>query len=115
MSKTASEPVAELDREPADYTLYVEYVRGFDELPVLHDVVRSPPRRMPPPSFVRGERRSLRREERPDGYSQRETAWAEIEDCYREYAAPAAARPKRKKARKSTPKKGSRSRKRAAA
>ena len=115
MSKAASEPVPALDHEPADYVLYVEYVRGFDELPVLHDVVRSPPRRTRPPSFVRGERRSLRHEERADGYSLKETAVSDLERCYEEYAAPPRARPKRKKARKSAPKKGSRSRKRAAA
>jgi|SRR6185503_5027864 len=115
MSKTASEPAPALDREPPDYALYVEYVRGFDELPVLHDVVRSPPPRTRPPNFVRGERRNLRREERTDGYSQRETSQSEIERCYLEYAAPAPARAKRKKARKSTPKKGSRRTKRAAA
>ena len=58
--------------EPANHDCYEEYVRGFDEVPVLEDAVALPPRRPAPPSFVRGERRSVRQEERPDGYSLRE-------------------------------------------
>jgi hypothetical protein len=81
--------------EPSNHAHYEEYVRGFDEIPVLNDAVRIPPRREPPPNFVRGERRSLRREERPDGYSQREASLAEIETHYREYSAPTAVRAKR--------------------
>lgn len=94
--------------EPADHALYVEYVRGFDEIPVLDDAVRIPPRRAQPPSFVFGERRSLRKEERCDGYSLREDNLAELESLYGEYLAPPATKPKRKPARakkKSTPSK----------
>lgn len=119
MGRTTSDRDAErafaLDREPADRALYDEYVRGFDEIPVLSDVVRVPPRRALDPSFVRGERRSLRREERPDGYSQREASLAELESCYREYSAPAPLSAKRKKARKTASSKRPRTRKRAAA
>jgi hypothetical protein len=118
MRKTASEHEAHrtaLDREPADRETYDEYVRGFDEIPVLSDVVRTPPRRAQPPNFVRGERRDLRRAERPDGYSQREEGLADLERLYREYAAPASGRPKRKKARRASTGKRARPRKRASA
>jgi hypothetical protein len=80
--------------EPADHSVYQEYVRGFDEIPVLEDAVRIPPRRSPPPSFVRGERRSLRKEERADGYELREANQAELEALYGEYLAPTTATPK---------------------
>ena len=122
MRKTTSERKgdgATLDREPADREIYEEYVRGFDEIPVLSDVVRTPPQRVRQPNFVRGERRDLRRAERADGYSAREEGLAEIEDHYREYSAvgPLPARSKRKKARKATTTKRprARTRKRAAA
>src|SRR5688500_6431036 len=90
--------------EPANRSLYEEYVRGFDEIPVLDDAVRIPPRRSLPPNFVRGERPSLRKEERGDGYALREATRAEIETLYREYLAPQTAKPKRKapRARKKT-------------
>lgn len=82
--------------EPPNHALYEEYVRGFDEIPVLEDAVRIPPRRSPPPSFVHGERRSLRKQERPDGYSQRVASLVELEALYGEYLAPQTAKPKRK-------------------
>jgi hypothetical protein len=49
--------------EPLNQACYEEYVRGFDEIPVLEDAVVIPPRRPTPPSFVRGERRSVRKQE----------------------------------------------------
>jgi hypothetical protein len=76
--------------EPADRAMYEEYVRGFDEVPILDDAVRTPPRSSPPPNFVRGERRSLRKAERADGYSFRQASLAAIEALYDEYLAPAA-------------------------
>ncbi len=76
--------------EPSNHDCYEEYVRGFDEVPVLDDAVAIPPRRPAPPSFVRGERRSVRKEERPDGYALREATQAEIERLYGEYLAPKA-------------------------
>ena len=85
--------------EPANHTLYEEYVRGFDEIPVLEDAVRIPPRRSLPTSFVLGERRSLRKEERADAHLLREASRAEIEALYGEYTAPKSASPKRKQAR----------------
>lgn len=88
--------------EPTNHALYEEYVRGFDEIPVLDDAVRIPPRRITPPSFVFGERRSLRKEERVDGYSAREDNLSEIESLYGEYLAPntaETAKPKRKQPR----------------
>jgi hypothetical protein len=74
--------------EPADCALYQEYVRGFDAIPVLDDAVIIRPRPPTPPNFVRGERRNLRRQDRPDGYEQRESNLAELEELYREYLAP---------------------------
>jgi hypothetical protein len=94
--------------EPADLSIYEEYVRGFDEIPILDDAVRIPPRSPAPPSFVRGERRSLRKEERTDGYSLREASVTELEDLYREYLDP---KPVRRK-RKTVTKKSSRSKNR---
>ena len=87
------------NEEPANHASYEEYVRGFDEIPVLDDAVRIPPRRVPPPSFVFGERRSLRKEERIDGYAAREDNLAEIESLYGEYVEPKAGKPKRKQPR----------------
>ena len=92
--------------EPGNHAVYEEYLRGFDEIPVLQDAVRIPPRRPLPPSFVRGERRDVRQEPRPDAYSVRETGLAELELLYQEYAQPAPAaavraKPKKKQKRKS--------------
>ena len=100
--KAAERPAGSLSvegDEPANHTLYEEYVRGFDEIPVLEDAVRIPPRRSLPPSFVHGERRSLRKEERADAHLLREASRAEIEALYGEYTAPKSASPKRKQAR----------------
>jgi hypothetical protein len=90
------------EREPAYHSLYEEYVRGFEDIPVLEDAVRIPSRPPTPPSFVRGERRSLRKEERSDGYLLREAHVAELELHYQEYVAPerATAAPKRRSRRK---------------
>jgi hypothetical protein len=85
--------------EPAYAALYDEYERGFDEVPVLDDAVRIPPRRALPPNFVRGERRDLRKQERADGYAQREAGIAEVELLYGEYVDPGMGKPKRKKTR----------------
>lgn len=88
-SKATAASAAPLDDEQrVNQSLYDEYVRGFDVVPVLDDAVRIPPRQPRPPSFVRGERRSLRSEERPDGYSLREASLAHLERLYREYVAP---------------------------
>jgi hypothetical protein len=84
--------------EPAYAALYDEYERGFDEIPVLDDAVRIPPRRALPPNFVRGERRDLRKHARVDGYTQREAGIAELERLYGEYVAPAV-KPKGRKPR----------------
>jgi hypothetical protein len=89
--------------EPGDRAHYDEYVRGFDEVPILDDAVIIPPRQPTPPSFVRGERRNLRKQQRPDGYSQREANLADIEESYREYLDPQPARGKRKTAARKKP------------
>jgi hypothetical protein len=79
--------------EPADISIYEEYVRGFDEIPILDDAVRIPPRPPTPPSFVRGERRSLRKEERADGYSLREASRTELEELRARRALPGVSAP----------------------
>jgi len=93
--------------EPSNHDCYEEYVRGFDEVPVLEDAVAIPPRRPAPQSFVRGERRSVRKAERPDGYALREATQAETEMLYGEYLAPNTVNSKRSKPRapKSAPRK----------
>jgi hypothetical protein len=90
------------DDEPGNNAAYDEYLRGFDDIPVLQDAVRIPPPRRPQPDFRRGERRDVRQEPRPDASSLREATLAEIEFLYREYTqpAPVAPRPKRKKQQK---------------
>ena len=86
--------------EPLNQACYEEYVRGFDEVPVLEDAVVIPPRRPAQPSFVRGERRSVRKEERPDGHTVRETALAELENFYGEYRSLKSRPTRRKRKRK---------------
>jgi hypothetical protein len=95
------------DDEPGNDAAYDEYLRGFDDVPVLQDAVRTPPRRLPPPDFRRGERRDVRKELRPDAYSVREANSAELERLYQEYSQPepVAVRPKRKKGQKRKSKK----------
>ncbi len=83
--------------EPSNQTSYEEYVRGFDEIPVLDDAVVIPPRRPAQPSFVRGERRSVRKEERPDGYLLRDANLAQLETLYAEYLNPKPVRGKAKR------------------
>jgi hypothetical protein len=87
------------DDEPGNNAAYEEYLRGFDEIPVLQDAVRIPPPRRQQPDFRRGERRDVRQEQRPDASSLREATLAEIEFLYREYTQPppVAPRPKRRK------------------
>jgi hypothetical protein len=116
--KAAERPAGSLTvegDEPANHSHYEEYVRGFDEIPVLDDAVRIPPRRSPPPSFVRGERRSLRKAERDDGYALREENRAEIEALYGEYLAPQPATPKRKQPRAKRKTSGSKRRRKSSA
>jgi hypothetical protein len=90
------------DDEPGNNAAYDEYLRGFDDIPVLQDAVRTPPPRRQQPDFRRGERRDVRQENRPDESSLREATLAEIEFLYHEYTqpAPVAPRPKRKKQQK---------------
>ena len=85
------------DEEPADNALYEEYLRGLDDVPVLRDAVAFPPRRASQPNCRHSERRDLRKEARPDGYSLREANLAALDLLYQEYVAPPPARPKRKK------------------
>lgn len=87
------------DDAPGNNAAYEEYLRGFDDIPVLQDAVRIPPPRRQPPDFRRGERRDARQEQRLDAYTLREATLAEIELLYREYAQPepVPAPPKRKK------------------
>ena len=101
--------------EPADRVMYEEYVRGFDEIPILDDAVRIPPRRSPPPNFVRGERASLRKAERTDGFSLRQASLDEIATLYDEYLAPQAARPQSKPLRAKQKTSGSKRRRKSSA
>ena len=91
--------------EPGNHAVYQEYLRGFDDLPVLQDAVRLPPSRSPQPDFRLGERRDVRQAQRPDAYSVRETNCAELESLYHEYSRPVPAavssKPKKKRKRKS--------------
>ncbi len=108
-----------VDNEPVNNAAYDEYLRGFDDIPVLQDAVRIPPPRSPQPEFRRGERRDVRQEQRPDAYSLREATFAEIEFLYNEYTQPAPvaqavrhAKRKKQQKRNSTSKKKSKSKKR---
>src|SRR5689334_6900036 len=85
------------DDEPGNNPAYDEYLRGFDDVPVLQDAVRIPPPRLWQPDFRRGERRDGRQELRPDGYLIREATLAEIELLYHEYTQPAPVAPRRKR------------------
>jgi hypothetical protein len=101
--------------EPDDFSVYEEYVRGFDDVPVLQDAVHAPPRRRPPPDFRRGERRDARKEARPDAYTTREQNAAELALLYGEYCgdvpgAPAPAKRSKTTKRKNGPRKGRRAR-----
>jgi len=79
-------------------------------VPVLDDAVSVSPRPARPPSFVRGERRSWRTEERPDSFSLREASRAELELLYREYVVPkpVTRKPKKRAAKKSSGRKSKR-------
>jgi hypothetical protein len=106
---------AELATPELDHALYDEYVRGFNDVPTLHDAVALPPRRAAQPDFRRGERPDQRRERRRDAREQRDANLAELEQSYREYELPEPARsagskPKARKPR--TPRKASRRKKR---
>ena len=96
------------DDEPGNNAVYEEYLRGFDDIPVLQDAVRIPPPTRLPPDFRRGERRDARQEPRADAYSLREAKVAEVACLYNEYAlpAPVALPSKRKKPQKNSKSKG---------
>ena len=92
-------PVAD---EAAAQAAYEEYVRGFDDIPILQDAVHAPPRPRPQPDFRRGERRDARKAPRPDAYTVREEVLAELERLYAEYcgvpgATASAAKPAKRK------------------
>ena len=114
MKNTALAPrdrIVAADDEPGNNAAYEEYLRGFDDIPVLQDAVRIPPPRLRQPDFIRGERRDARQEPRGDAYSVREAKSAEVAFLYYEYTQPTppAPRPKRKSPQK---KKKSKSKKR---
>jgi hypothetical protein len=90
------------DDEPGNNAAYEEYLRGFDDIPVLQDAVRIPPPTRLQPDFRRGERRDARQEPRADAYSLREAKVAEVAALYNEYVlpAPVALPEKRKKPQK---------------
>ena len=99
--------------EPDDFSVYEEYVRSFDDLPILQDAVDAPPRPRPPPDFRRGERRDARKEARPDAYIAREDCASELALLYGEYCGdvpPAATKRTKAAKRKSGTRKGRRAR-----
>jgi hypothetical protein len=83
-----------------DCALYDEYLSGFDDIPVLLDLVALPPPRIVPPEFRLGERKDVRKHSREDAETRRESKARELEEMYREYAAPAAKKPTAKRKRK---------------
>jgi hypothetical protein len=92
-SSALTQPIPIPDRiaasdEPGNNAAYEEYLRGFDDIPVLQDAVQIPPRRPQPPDFRRGERRDVRHESRPDGYAAREASQLVLELLYQEYSQP---------------------------
>jgi hypothetical protein len=68
-----------------DQGRYLEYVRSLDELPVLVDVVREPPR-VAIKDFRLGQRPDGRKAPRDDGAALREQHARDIEQQYAEYA-----------------------------
>jgi hypothetical protein len=97
---------------------YREYVRSLDELPVLVDVVREPPR-MPIKDFRLGQRPDGRKTPRDDAAALRDQHDRDIARQYAEYielcagAADSIRGEPRKAAAKSTGRKGVRQKKRA--
>ena len=66
--------------------LYQEYVRSLDDVPVLTDVVREPPR-VAPKDFRLGQRRDARQAPREDGIELREQHACDLAQQYAEYTA----------------------------
>jgi hypothetical protein len=94
LKQSATAPAHSAHAEaPDDFSVYEEYVRGFDDVPVLQDAVHTPPRPRPPPDFRRGERRDARKEKRPDAYAVREDNAAELARLYGEYCGDVPAAP----------------------
>lgn len=91
-----STPIRDERDQLGNYELYAEYLRGFDDVPVLRDAVRVPPPKALP-DFRAGARRDERKETRPDPYVERELGKAELERLYDEYLHPVPVRPKAKK------------------
>ena len=69
---------------------YQEYVRSLDEVPVLVDVVREPPRRVSN-DFRLGKRRDERKSPRGEAEELREQHLHDLEQQYAEYVATSAA------------------------
>ena len=105
---------AGVNDEPGNEAAYKEYARGFDDVPVLFDAVRIPPRRSTEPDFRRGERRDVRKEPRSDGYAARESTLEQLELLYEEYSRPeppTPSRPTKKKRKKASKRSRAKSRK----
>jgi len=104
LSQLPPKPDVATSDEPGNNAAYEEYLRGFDEIPVLQDVVRIPPRRPQDPDFRRGERRDVRHESRPDGYAAREASQLELALLYQEYVQPEPTAPTKAKKKTAKPK-----------
>lgn len=67
------------------FAVYDEYLQMLDQLPVLSDVVREPPK-VVIRDFRLGQRPDLRKTPREDPYTLLEQQTADLEERYREYA-----------------------------
>lgn len=106
------EEQAEISTREIDLAVYQEYVRGFDDVPTLHDAVVVPPRPPVPPDFRRGERPNQRKEPRLDAQAVREAKTGELEQSYREYEQPGPPPAARKKSKSRKPRKSGKRKKR---
>ena len=105
--------VAALDDAAAETQgRYQEYLRMLDEVPVLLDVVREPPR-VPVKDFRLGQRADARRAPRDDVAALREQHVLEVARQYSEYAEAEACDPPVSARRKPARKKGGPKKKRA--
>ncbi len=84
------------------YALYDEYLRGFDDVPVLRDTVALPPPRPVQPDFRHGERRDARKQARPDTQALRDANVSELELLYEEYVQTSSATAKNDKPAKAS-------------
>lgn len=93
-----------------EYSVYDEYLRELDRVPVLRESVALPPPF--PADFRQGQRPDARKRSRDDGEAHRESQTGELEHLYREYIDAAVTAPKTAKRPKSDRPKTAKRRKR---